>query len=326
MSRSIKLLVMADSREEHGGGQAPMLCQICEIARGIEWKCLDCDLLMCQKCKEKIHPKFKLANEHKIVNIKDVGHKEVQIRSCEEEIYFGNIKCTEHSEETCCLYCKVCDKLICMQCVTKTHKSHIFEEISNGYSIRKENLKKHAITLKEQDKTLTNDIEKLIKIKEEDKLQSGQVKKEITTHEKSVKDEVEQYTKSLIDELDTKWGSRQTAIDKEIDRVNELKIKIQQKVKKSEDVMNIKEVTDFFQKTEEIKNYIKEDVQISPLEKDSIPSFISGKLCQNCNFGNLKSKNEMDEEKKSSMKIELKIGKKYSTNLLSIMRVKHSID
>ncbi|CAC5386592.1 unnamed protein product [Mytilus coruscus] len=99
-----------------------------------------------------IHPKFKLANEHKIVHIKDVGNKEVQVSSFEGEMHFGDIKCPDHSEEICCLY------------------------------------------------------------------------------------------------------------------------------------------------------------------------------CQNCNFGKLKSKNEMDEEKESCMKIELKIGKKYSTNLLSIMRVKHSID
>ncbi|CAG2226345.1 unnamed protein product [Mytilus edulis] len=244
-------------------------------------------------------------------------------------MHFGDIKCTEHSKEICCLYCKVCDKLICMQCVTKTHKSHDFEEISSGYSIRKENLRNHAIKLKEQEETLTNDIEKLNKMKEEDKLQYGQVKKEITTHEKSVKDEVEQYSNSLTDELDRKWGSHQTAIDREIDQVNEIKIKIQEKVKKSEDVMNIEGVTEFFQKTEEIETSFKEDVKITPLEKDNIPSFISGKQYQISDFGKLKAKNEMsemDEENESGMKIKLNMGNEYSTDLINILRVTHSSD
>ncbi|XP_071135688.1 tripartite motif-containing protein 2-like [Mytilus edulis] len=315
---------MADSKEEHGGGQASMLCQICEIARGIEWKCLDCDLLMCQKCKEKIHPKFKLANEHKIVNIKDVGNKEIS--SCEEEIHFGNIKCTEHCEETCCLYCQLCDKLICMQCVTKTHKSHIFEEIKCGYLIKKDNLVIHTKTLKNHQETLTNEIEKLEKLKDENNLKYRQVKKEITTHEKVVKEEVENYTLSLMNKLDENLDLMQQGTEKKIDIVKTMKVKIQEKLTKAEEFINLKDGTKFFQNIEEIEKSLKEDVQMTTFEKETLQNFVPGKL-DLCNFGKLKSNNgTSDEDEKASIQLELSIGKEYVTSVSHVTLVVTSSD
>lgn len=39
----------------------------------IKWKCLNCDILMCNKCKDKIHVKLKFENDHTLINIKEVG-------------------------------------------------------------------------------------------------------------------------------------------------------------------------------------------------------------------------------------------------------------
>ncbi|CAC5371501.1 unnamed protein product [Mytilus coruscus] len=50
-----------------------MSCGVCESETKLKWKCLDCDLLMCNKCREKIHPKFKNADDHTILDIKEVG-------------------------------------------------------------------------------------------------------------------------------------------------------------------------------------------------------------------------------------------------------------
>ncbi|CAC5383392.1 unnamed protein product [Mytilus coruscus] len=51
-------------------GQAPLCCNLCEIETKISSKCMDCDLLMCTKCRDKVHPKFKNAKDYKIVDIK----------------------------------------------------------------------------------------------------------------------------------------------------------------------------------------------------------------------------------------------------------------
>ncbi|VDI63346.1 Hypothetical predicted protein [Mytilus galloprovincialis] len=55
------------------GIQSPILCQLCEREPKISWKCLECDLLMCNACKNNIHPKIKTAGEHMILDFKDIG-------------------------------------------------------------------------------------------------------------------------------------------------------------------------------------------------------------------------------------------------------------
>ena len=54
-------------------GQVSIGCQLCETGETIVYKCLVCDLLMCKRCKEKVHPKFPNAKDHKIIDIKDIG-------------------------------------------------------------------------------------------------------------------------------------------------------------------------------------------------------------------------------------------------------------
>ncbi|XP_063435868.1 uncharacterized protein LOC134716790 [Mytilus trossulus] len=57
--------------------QAPAKCGICDTDRSIKWKCIDCSRLMCNRCKEKIHPEFRNSKDHQVVNIKDVGQQTV---------------------------------------------------------------------------------------------------------------------------------------------------------------------------------------------------------------------------------------------------------
>ncbi|VDI61588.1 Hypothetical predicted protein [Mytilus galloprovincialis] len=57
--------------------QAPAKCGICDTDRSIKWKCIDCSKLLCDHCKEKVHPQFQNAKDHQVVNIKDVGQPTV---------------------------------------------------------------------------------------------------------------------------------------------------------------------------------------------------------------------------------------------------------
>ncbi|XP_063409085.1 uncharacterized protein LOC134692557 [Mytilus trossulus] len=57
--------------------QAPAKCGICDNDRPIKWKCLDCDSLLCNHCKEKVHPKLKDTENHQVINIKDIGQPTV---------------------------------------------------------------------------------------------------------------------------------------------------------------------------------------------------------------------------------------------------------
>ena len=60
-------------------GQVAIGCQLCETGETISCKCSDCDLLMCKRCKYNVHPKFKNANHHNILDIKDIG-KDIEVK------------------------------------------------------------------------------------------------------------------------------------------------------------------------------------------------------------------------------------------------------
>ncbi|XP_063447086.1 uncharacterized protein LOC134726605 [Mytilus trossulus] len=59
-------------------GQCPIQCQLCEGDPKVNWKCLDCGLFMCRTCKDKVHSKFKSEKKHIIVDIKEVGRRDIK--------------------------------------------------------------------------------------------------------------------------------------------------------------------------------------------------------------------------------------------------------
>ncbi|CAG2230207.1 unnamed protein product [Mytilus edulis] len=111
-------------------------CNLCESETKLKWKCLDCDLLMCNKCCDKVHPKFKNAKDHTIVDIKQVG-----VSGTNRNLDFTNIKCKVHTTQSCCIFCSNCDKLACPSCITKGHAGHTFIEIKEAYEMKVEWLK-----------------------------------------------------------------------------------------------------------------------------------------------------------------------------------------
>lgn len=58
--------------------QSPMPCQLCEESFNIQWKCLQCDRLMCTNCKNTIHQKFNTDGKYDIIDIKEVASQSNQ--------------------------------------------------------------------------------------------------------------------------------------------------------------------------------------------------------------------------------------------------------
>ena len=75
-------------------GQEIIYCHLCEVDQKLKWKCLECQLLMCNKCYEKIHPKFKNAKDHRVIDTKDIGKYVDQWT----EPDFSDIKCRQHED------------------------------------------------------------------------------------------------------------------------------------------------------------------------------------------------------------------------------------
>ncbi|XP_063446558.1 uncharacterized protein LOC134726090 [Mytilus trossulus] len=107
------------SKTSMQNAQIPLGCQLCENGTKIQWKCINCSLFLCSKCKEN-HLKIKDAKNHTIVDFKEVRPE----KQSKENLDFSEINCQEHHDHTCIFYCKTCAKFICVKCITKVHKGH----------------------------------------------------------------------------------------------------------------------------------------------------------------------------------------------------------
>ncbi|CAC5361677.1 unnamed protein product [Mytilus coruscus] len=108
---------------------------------------------MCDKCKDGVH--LKITKDHRILNIKDMGKQEVS----KDTIIFSDVKCDEHSQQACCLFCNTCNKFICPKCITKVHNGHelIEEEDYNKGKVELKPKQKSEIKL-EISKYYTTDL------------------------------------------------------------------------------------------------------------------------------------------------------------------------
>ncbi|VDI17078.1 Hypothetical predicted protein [Mytilus galloprovincialis] len=102
--------------------QTRSVCQFCEESPEIKWKCINCELLLCQLCCSKIHRKSKASLEHEIINIKDIEKE--SFTSSVRKVDLENLLCTKHSKRKCVVYCNECSQPACSKCLTETHKMH----------------------------------------------------------------------------------------------------------------------------------------------------------------------------------------------------------
>ncbi|CAC5390688.1 TRIM45 [Mytilus coruscus] len=100
--------------------QTPALCQFCEESSDIRWKCINCDVFMCQLCTTKIHRKIKSSDQHELINLKDYGSEDAA-RTI-HKVDLKNMPCTIHSDQICCAFCTDCDQPICIDYGDKNYQ------------------------------------------------------------------------------------------------------------------------------------------------------------------------------------------------------------
>ncbi|KAJ8321387.1 hypothetical protein KUTeg_001069 [Tegillarca granosa] len=124
-------------------------CETCEV-NNITFKCLNCDEMLCESCKN-IHLKSKMAKNHKVVSLVNA------------EIYQRNeteTKCPTHTTEDLLMYCNSCQVPICRDCITSgSHHNHEMVKIENVIDNKYSELKK-LIT---QSKEKSSKYEKIVK-------------------------------------------------------------------------------------------------------------------------------------------------------------------
>ena len=102
--------------------QNPKLCELCKSDTNIKWKCVECNEFICDRCKD-IHLNVQTNIQHQIIDIKSL------FQDVQPKIITDNIPCTEHRTKMTCLFCRTCDHLVCVDCVSYKHNKHNFEPI-----------------------------------------------------------------------------------------------------------------------------------------------------------------------------------------------------
>lgn len=227
-------------------GQALASCHLCENETKINWKCLDCDVLMCDKCKNKIHVKLKCAKDHKVIAIKEVGlHR--------KELDFSNLKCTEHDRQSCVMFCTTCDKSVCTSCISKIHKGHGFIEITEAYEIKIEKFKNEQEKAKEKVQGLMKRQQELAHVNMKSDPIHKEVIKKIEAQNRDLKLAVEKYTVELKDDLGIKWVDLHK---QEVSEVEKNIHKLKQLSSNAEDIIQSKDVSQLFFECEKLSSAV----------------------------------------------------------------------
>ncbi|XP_071161635.1 uncharacterized protein [Mytilus edulis] len=287
--------------------QLLLACELCEIETKIQWKCIDCDLLLCDKCKNKVHSKIKKAKDHNIITIKEVG---LQGDSSGQILDFSDIPCKDHSGQVCCLFCKTCDSLVCPSGVTQVHKTHELVELEKALKMKKEVMKIREEKIKKQHEDWIKNKEILDKLKETNKLSIDQTQKDILKQKQIWKQAGDQYAEELGSEINKQWRLNVAAIETESSKVKKFEQHLTNKLQLIEEMNISKDVTKFFEDTKSFED-VKE---ISNINLNYGLSFVPGQIHQSL-FGTI-----LDEIHKDRI-IRIKATKEYTTELLFVSNI-----
>ncbi|XP_071169057.1 E3 ubiquitin-protein ligase TRIM71-like [Mytilus edulis] len=281
--------------------QMPINCNLCETEKNIKWKCLTCGVLMCSTCKDKIH--LRIAKDHKVVDIKNVGLPV-------EELDFTNIKCKEHSEQSTCLFCTKCDKLVCPTCVSKVHKKHDLTEISDAYNIKIDKLKKEQSKLQREKYEIIATKDQLNQFQKSENSNYAKVSTDILNHEKVLKLAVKEHIEKLRNELDQNHKASSKVNEECIKAISKSERQIEEKYSDVQDFMDSTDISKFFQNVNKIEKSTELSIPKPEISHRKTLQFIPGEITLS-NIGVLQSVDIPLPE----VKVSLSVVNQYQTNL-----------
>lgn len=274
-------------------------CYLCELETKLKWKCIDCDLLMCNKCYEKIHPKFKNANNHTVVDIKDVG-----LSSGNRHIDFTSIICKVHTTQASCLFCSTCDNLVCPICIAKNHAGHTFMEIKEAYDMLLVKLNTLKIEMEKNEKGLVEDERKLNQLKISEISKGDKVLQDIEARKESFI----KYSDQLLDIVRHELKVTVDSIFKAQTKATNSRHRIHQVFSKVDECINSTDPLKVFENMDNVQISSETTIQPYNIQNSSIPQFIPGIQKFTTAFGSLRGVASSDE-------IEMKVKRGFFTRL-----------
>ncbi|XP_071162358.1 uncharacterized protein [Mytilus edulis] len=302
------------SSQPFGGGQVPVNCKLCKTDRPIQWKCMDCSIMMCAHCKENVHSQFKNALDHKII-------KRDEIELHKEELDFTNIKCNEHTGQFSCLYCNTCEILVCPTCVAKIHKKHDLIEISDAYNIKVEILKKGQSKMQKSNYKINAKKDQLNKLVSAENIKYNKEKRNIQSHEETVKEQVEQYFKELKIKLEHNHETVLSTVKSDLNAISLFTKQKVGKINEFQDCIDLSNASEFFKVVKKMEKFTETQEPRTRPSYTSSPKFVPGNLNQS-HIGSLQDDGNLSAE----INISLVINNEYQTELESIAFVSLCLD
>ncbi|XP_063427046.1 uncharacterized protein LOC134710601 [Mytilus trossulus] len=302
------------SSQPFGGGQVPVNCKLCKTDRPIQWKCMDCKILMCGYCKDNVHSQFKNALDHKIISREEIGLHT-------EELDFTNIKCDEHTGQSSCLYCNMCEILVCPTCVAKVHKKHDLIEISDAYNIKVERLKKEQSKIQKSISNMNMKKKQLNKLVLAENSQYSKESQNILRHEKTVKQQVEQYFKELKSKLEQNHETVLLSVKSDLNAISSFTNQKEDTINEVQDCIDISNASEFFKEVKKMEKFTETQEPRTKSSYASSQKFVPGNVTQS-NIGSLQDDGNLSAE----INISLVINREYQTTLDLIFYVGPCLD
>ncbi|VDI32312.1 Hypothetical predicted protein [Mytilus galloprovincialis] len=278
--------------------QVSIGCQLCQGKNTIQWKCVNCQFLMCSSCKDNIH--LRIAKDHIIRNLNDIGELDSG-----ESFNFSDVHCSEHSNQVCCSYCKTCKKVVCLKCVMKVHNGHEFVDEEEFLGKKKKLWEEHKNVVTKLSELSTEE-HKLRNIKESEEAMYNKAKENIQN--RSITDG-DRWSEKLFD-LEKKKRSINQEIDRELRNLAEEKRKFQEVINVVDLIKSSKDFYKFFERFKELFTSLNYDIVPFKSNIGSLSDFIEGE--------NLVSESSQLKTNHSSAINIFKVVKQYTTDIRKI--------
>lgn len=173
-----------------------MICHFCETSYEVKWKCLNCDLILCELCKIKIHTKIKNLDKHDIIIF-----REFNSNSTSEKIKIldmNNVQYQSNVQEKHLMSCQNCDSFNGNQNHDNCDQSFYANGVHSVEELTRDNENSLLFFCELKDQLETLKLDGLIHYNE--------IKQHIQQKENDIKNLVAMEAEDLISKLDKLWA------------------------------------------------------------------------------------------------------------------------
>ncbi|CAC5371364.1 unnamed protein product [Mytilus coruscus] len=293
--------------------QIPKPCELCETDTNIKWKCVQCNTLMCDKCK-KIHLKVQTSITHDIVDVKSSEAKQ----EMEHIIVTDNIPCQIHKRKLHCMFCRTCDHLVCPECITASHKKHELESIDTVCDERREKLKEIESKFSEKFTLCEKENSKVRDFKAKYEQFSAESVQKINQQEQLIKDEVSKYAKALREQLESEKQRIEKSITENENHMEEVKETLLNKQSSIQEILESKQAAQVFSAYSEFSEKEISDVSFKTFPEETKDFIPTNESLMNINlFGSL----QKTKLPKGLPQVNLDVIKSYTTDFNMVDRI-----